>query len=100
MASKSSPLLSVWRTLGISPLLLVGVAGAALWAFGVSVPRDGGRERLQTDHPLAKGGTLWDSVPNAAARPPAPRPAQDAQETQVLLQDWEYTSFPISHWRR
>jgi hypothetical protein len=103
MASNNCCILSACRVLGLTPFVLAGVALAALWTFGLSargdVPVPG---EVQSDSPLAKGRTLWDSFPSAAARPQAPRPTQDATETEVRLQDWEYTSTPrpVSHWRR
>jgi hypothetical protein len=57
-------------------------------------------ERHHIDIPLVDGHTPWDFSPNAATSRPSPRPTPDSKETEVLLLDWQYTSFPISHWRQ
>jgi hypothetical protein len=81
-----------------SGLVLVSGAVAALWAFGFSAPRD--RVAIpETESPLTSGHALWDRSATPAHQQMAPG-IEDATETEVQLRDWEYTAFPVSHWRR
>ncbi|MBY0526629.1 MAG: hypothetical protein K2R98_24750 [Gemmataceae bacterium] len=68
----------------VTMVFLGGVVASALWTFGFHTPRAEVSipEPVQIDRSPVKRTTT--SVP---------------RETEVLLQDWEYTAGPISHWR-
>jgi hypothetical protein len=93
MAVKSMRLISLSTS-----VILVGVVAAALWLLTLS-PGARVAEPFPADSPLPNGHAPWDSITSTASRRQTP-PLHDARETAVLLQDWEYTSFPISHWRQ
>lgn len=79
-------------------LVLAAVAGAAFWVFTLGPSTPGAQP--STDSLLMSGHTLWDSFPETAERPNLQPAPPEAPEAEVLLENWQYSAVPVSHWRR
>lgn len=79
-------------------LVLAAVAGAAFWVFTLGPSTPGAQP--SSNSPLTAGHTLWDSFPETTERPTTQPALPEAAEAEVLLENWQYSAIPVSHWRR